>query len=553
MISFLLCIALIAGFSYLSIATCLQQDSSCFASKLMGRIFPSGVVVAIALAKFSMLFWYPEAVGETVNSSVTLKVLAVLTIGLFAIAETLLVIPFLRVSIFRKAKTLPANPRKTIPIESGKDPSVTVMIMCADESAQTLKRSIETASKLDYDNKIIYLIENSRHDTNKETARQLASEAGIEVESIGNQGGKGAAINQALKLIPESEYVFIVDADQKLASAALSAAMDVACRMPDVAVVVSPQSYSTDIESPIGSALRFQMDCYARVVMPAMNKSGCTIMVGTNCLIKREILVRMGGFDTTTNTEDYCTSFFLHLNGERTTLLYKWLGKGLAPFDFYSYSIQQARWAQGGIMVFKKVIRNLVVKPHLLSPGQWLHYLFATSHYTFSFGFMFFLFIAAAQCFAGYSIGSRIAFILGHARFLGSLVAVATACGAILYTTGSVVILRIAGKDQRRDFWRASVLTLFMCPVYLASCFAGLMLRRAQGFEITPREHDRCGSVLHVIPQMAIVILCILAAGMGVSHILGGTESPLVIFTCVFWCGFTAIVYITGIFLVLFG
>ena len=75
-------------------------------------------------------------------------------------------------------------------------------------------------------------------------------------------------------------------------------------------------------------------------------------MTGTNMLIRKSALDKIGGFDESTLTEDVRTSLLFHQGGWEGIYVNKTVAVGYPPPDIASYHRQQRRWAIGTFQNF---------------------------------------------------------------------------------------------------------------------------------------------------------------------------------------------------------
>lgn len=106
-----------------------------------------------------------------------------------------------------------------------------------------------------------------------------------------------------------------------------------------------------------------EQDYFFRFVNVKRNSSKSPIYAGSNTVISREALERIGGIQTKTITEDFATGIRIQMEGYSCYALDKELVHGLAPVDFSGLVRQRTRWARGTIQAIRKT--KLFFSPHL--------------------------------------------------------------------------------------------------------------------------------------------------------------------------------------------
>lgn len=230
-------------------------------------------------------------------------------------------------------------------------PSVDIFICTYNESENILRDTITGCKNIRYKNKKIYLLD----DGHRPDIEQLASELGINyIKRETNEGFKAGNINNALKYT-DGELIAIFDADHIPVSTFLLELVDY-FKDHNTGIVQTPQHFMNPdpfqknlvVAKPIAN----EQDLFFRVIQPGLAKWNSAICAGTNFLIRREPLVKVGGLPHNTVTEDMDLGLRMKNLGYMIRYHNKPLAVGLAPETFKDYLSQRLRWAAGTIQIF---------------------------------------------------------------------------------------------------------------------------------------------------------------------------------------------------------
>lgn len=283
------------------------------------------------------------------------------------------------------------NFRQHIPSLGKKDmnyfPSVDIFICTYNESESILRDTITGCKNIRYKNKKIYLLD----DGNRADIKKLADELGINyIKRDTNEGFKAGNINNALKYT-DGELVAIFDADHIPVSTFLLELVDY-FKDKNTGIIQTPQHFMNpdpfQKNLVVGKPIANEQDLFFRVIQPGLAKWNSAICAGTNFLIRREPLVKMGGLPHNTVTEDMDLGLRMKNLGFIIKYHNKPLAVGLAPETFKDYLNQRLRWAAGTIQIFL-FNRGLFFKD--LTGLQKAFYLSGLIYYFFGFPRLIFL------------------------------------------------------------------------------------------------------------------------------------------------------------------
>jgi cellulose synthase (UDP-forming) len=277
-------------------------------------------------------------------------------------------------------------------------PSVDILIPTYDEPIFILRRTIIGCQAIEYANKKIYLLD----DTRRTEVKQMAAELGCEyMTRPDNRYAKAGNLNQAIAQI-NSELIVVFDADfvptQNFLTRTVGFFQD-----ENVALVQTPQSfYNTDpIARNLGleNILTPEEEVFYRQIQPIRDGAGSIICSGTSFVVRRRALEAVGGFVTDSLSEDYFTGIRLSAKGYRLVYLDEKLSAGLAAENISAHAIQRLRWARGTLQAFFIKANPLTIPG--LRPIQRLAHLEGLLHWFTSISRVGFLIIPLAYSFLG--------------------------------------------------------------------------------------------------------------------------------------------------------
>jgi len=281
---------------------------------------------------------------------------ATISISLF-IAESISLINsifFYTHNIFRIDRSKEADEWSKAVLEGKYLPSVDVLIPTYNEGVEILRRTVIGCQAMDYPNKKIYLLD----DTRRPEVRQLAKDLGCEYrDRPDNRHAKAGNINHALPTI-HGELICIFDADFVPCKNFLQRTVGF-FQDPKTAMVQTPQNFFN--EDPISVNLGLEgivnneQTLFFRYIQPSRDFLDAVVCCGSCFVMRRSVLDEIGGMPTESITEDYFASLKMQALGYRVKYLNEALSAGLAPETISAFVNQRLRWGQGTLqLVFSK-------------------------------------------------------------------------------------------------------------------------------------------------------------------------------------------------------
>jgi cellulose synthase (UDP-forming) len=277
-------------------------------------------------------------------------------------------------------------------------PSVDIFIPTYDEPSFILQRTIIGCQALDYDNKKIYLLD----DTKRPEIKRLALELGCEyVTRSTNDFAKAGNLNHAIAKT-KGEFIVVFDADfvptKNFLIRTLGFFQD-----EKIALVQTPQSfYNIDpIARNLGleNELTPEEEVFYRQVQPVRDGAGSVVCSGTSFVVRRRVLEEIGGFVTDSISEDYFTGIRISAQGYRLVYLDEKLSAGLAAENISAHATQRLRWGRGTLQAFFIKANPLTIPG--LKPIQRLAHLEGLLHWFTSISRGGFLIMPLAYSFLG--------------------------------------------------------------------------------------------------------------------------------------------------------
>jgi cellulose synthase (UDP-forming) len=277
-------------------------------------------------------------------------------------------------------------------------PSVDIFIPTYDEPIFILRRSLIGCQAIEYANKKIYLLD----DTRRPEMKQLAEELGCGyMTRPDNRYAKAGNLNHAIAKT-SGELIVVFDADFIPTKNFLIRTVGF-FQHEKVALVQTPQTfYNIDpIARNLGleNVLTPEEEVFYRQIQPIRDGAGSVVCSGTSFVVRRSALEAIGGFVTDSVSEDYFTGIRISAIGYRLVYLDEKLSAGLAAENISAHAIQRLRWARGTLQAFFIKANPLTIPG--LRPIQRLAHLEGLLHWFTSISRVGFLIMPLAYSFLG--------------------------------------------------------------------------------------------------------------------------------------------------------
>lgn len=232
-------------------------------------------------------------------------------------------------------------------------PSVDVLVPTYNEAVDLIEATVAAATRVKGAAVTVWVLD----DGDRPEVADLARRSGVRyLARSENVGAKAGNLNHALEHC-RSDFVAVLDCDHVPHPDFLTRTLSPLLEDHDMAFVQSPQYYRNHDESQVADASWSQQQIFFGPIAAGKDTLGAMICCGTNVVFRRQALDAVGGFPTSTVTEDFSLGISMHSTGWRSAYVPEVLAEGLAPTDMASYVSQQNRWARGCISSIPQIVR----------------------------------------------------------------------------------------------------------------------------------------------------------------------------------------------------
>jgi cellulose synthase/poly-beta-1,6-N-acetylglucosamine synthase-like glycosyltransferase len=251
-------------------------------------------------------------------------------------------------------------------------PSISLLIPAHNEGV-VLDRTLEAMAELDYPTdrfEIILINDASTDDTGEIAARWAALHPHIRVVSLTaaeRAGGKSAALNRGLR-VARFENIAVYDADNTPEPRALMHLGVQLAANVDVGAVIGTFRTINRSKNLLTRMISIEGISYQWIVQAGrwMLLGVCTLP-GTNLVIRRSILEKLGGWDEEALTEDAELSIQIYEAGYKIKYVPYAVTWEQEPEQLRTWFRQRSRWVRGNNYVLIKHARRLLsIKPRRL-------------------------------------------------------------------------------------------------------------------------------------------------------------------------------------------
>lgn len=231
---------------------------------------------------------------------------------------------------------------------------VSIHIATYSEPPEVVKRTLDSLARLEYSNYEVIVLDNNTPDQELyEPVRRHCEALGGKFRFYhfdGVEGAKAGALNISLQHSdPRTEYLLILDADYhaepQLVAQGLSYFVD-----STIGLVQFPQAYRNGDEH---CGLTWEYKLFFDVYMQLANKLNTVLSTGTAAFVRKDSLLKAGGWSGDTLTEDAELGLRLHRYGYRGVYVPQVRAAGLMPTDLKNLRSQRRRWVLGNAQSLK--------------------------------------------------------------------------------------------------------------------------------------------------------------------------------------------------------
>lgn len=360
------------------------------------------------------------------------------------------------------------NEKREVPPLPDEIPFVSVMVPAHNEG-KVITQTVEALLALDYphDRYEIIVINDNSSDNSSELLGKLQAKHKernlivINTDNITGGKGKSNALNIGFKQ-SRGEYIAIYDADNTPEKTALRYLVGEITHDPTLGAVIGKFRTRNRNASLLTRFINIETLSFQWMAQAGRWRlfKLCTIP-GTNFIMRREIIERIGGWDVKAVAEDTEISFRIYMMGYRIKFQPKSVTWEQEPQTIKVWFKQRTRWAKGNIYV---IVKNLPL-------------LFDRSAKRIHFDLLYFLsiyfllltsLIMSDTLLILYALGLVHTTIAGLSSFLWLL-------AIILFVTGTfITIITEKGEMRLSNLWIIMLMYISYCQLWMVVAAYGL-------------------------------------------------------------------------------
>ena len=271
--------------------------------------------------------------------------------------------------------------RKTLAnFDEDKIPAVDVLICTYNEPLNLVRKTMLAALDMNYiSGKLkVYVCDDGRRSNLKE----LCEKYGVGyITREGNEGAKAGNINNALKFI-KGDLFAVLDADMIPRKDFLKRTVGYFSE-EEVAFVQTPQVYYNQdmYQYNLEKKVPNEQDFFMRDIQSARASINAVLHIGTNAVFRKKYVHEIGGYPTTSITEDMAVGMLLQDKGYKTIFVNEELVYGLSATTYSDLVKQRDRWCRGNLQVmtgFNPLVRKGLTVPQKLAYVDGVIYWFSS-------------------------------------------------------------------------------------------------------------------------------------------------------------------------------
>ncbi len=392
---------------------------------------------------------------------------------------------------------------------------VACLIASFNEPTEVLEETVAAVMALDYEGKEVFILDDSTKNEARESAQNIAAKFGIQcVQRTNRRGYKAGAINDFLPSIT-APFIALFDADALPSAQFLRECVPQIEENPKLGFLQTPQFYANTQVSYAALASARQQNVFYEYICEGKSYSRAAFCCGTNVIFRRSALVDSGGFNEQSVTEDFATSFHMHVKGYDSLYLNRTYVYSLAPENLAAYFMQQSRWSFGTMGTARQFIRQFFKDPRVLSAGQWWEYFLSASYYFV--GWVNFFFILLPMMYLFFDIRPLrqdvFTYLLVFVPYMAfTLNMFYTGMERRSYSLGETIL------GQQIGF--------LSFPIHMKSAYSALMGHK-RPFGVTPKGVGGRIAWIALWPQISLMLVSLLAFLVGTYRIFAGRESDV--------------------------
>jgi hypothetical protein len=331
-------------------------------------------------------------------------------------------------------------------------------------------------------------------------------------------GAKAGALNFLLeKTAEDAEIIGVIDADYYSRSDFLSRLLPFFAD-PKLGYIQTPHDYRDYEGNAYLTACYWEYMPVNKVDYPGVSEYGGAFTIGTMCLLRKEALIKAGGWAEWCLTEDSEVSVRLRAVGYRGLYFGETFGRGLIPDTFDDYKKQRFRWTAGPVQQLRRHWKLFLPAPFAAPLPGWTKLLEVVRC------------LAPLQTLAGLvvGVGGLVAMVAGVASGamepikVPSITGLLMLIGAVTWWVRLVHRYRLSGCHDTGAMIRGEIARASLSYVVLVAGIAGLS-NRPLAWRRTPKFAGLADESAFAATRpetiagclcLAIALLCLMGTGL---------------------------------------
>jgi len=397
------------------------------------------------------------------------------------------------------------------PYQPTKDsPKVDVFIATYNEERELLEPTIRAAKAINYPNLAVHVLD----DGNRDWLKQFCDQAGANyITRIDRTGFKSGNLNNALQQV-SGTYILCLDADFVVSPNILTEVLGY-FDDPSVGIVQTPQYFGNP------DAIQFNLSgqqawpeeqrVFTDIMQPCRDNWDNAFCYGTNFVIRRHCVDKIGGFPTESICEDLLLTYKLKPHGWVTRFHRAPLAIGKAADTLGTFINQRVRWCTGTLQCL--FLKEGPIRASGLSLKDRLFFLDTMMYYLSSIWFFFVLASPAVFWWLG-----QAPFESDNGHILMMFAPRVIASSLVMYWLTDRKVIPVISEIGR------------FIGIYhiLSAIMVTLLTPRSQVFKVTDKNISRDRVTFNwQVAMPHLILLAITMAGMAKTMIFGreGTYS----------------------------
>lgn len=405
---------------------------------------------------------------------------------------------------------------------------VDVFVTVCGEPLEIVEKTIRAVKNLKYPKLNVYILNDGKgrnllgwSEINKLALRYKVTPISRDT----SKGNKAGNINNAIALT-KSPFFVVFDADHTPLPNFLEETIG-HFEDENVAVVQTPQYYKNLESNWLTAAAWEQQELFFGPICRGKNKMNSVFWCGTNAVVRRSALEKIGGVPENNIAEDFLASLRLHEMGYKTIYVAKILAEGLSPHNLENYVLQQFRWARGSSEI---IIKHFPFFNKRLTVWQKIQYMYSSSYYFNGFVALIDALIPIIVLFTGIApvIDNDSSFMLYFFPFIFSTM------GILALSTENTITFRAVQLSMSTSF------------VFIQAVIDTITGRKSL-FKVTSKEYKAGNFLKYAAPHITYFLIGIVAIvysfvkrGLTPSLV---TNAAWVLFNMTMFFGFIRVAY----------